>query len=204
MGEDLSWFSRGLRARLSNYLSLKDDQVRLLYSHYQALLRWNSKMNLTSIRLPEEILVRHYCESLFFGIHIPAMAPRSTVVDVGSGAGFPGVPLSVIRPDCEITLVESNTRKAVFLRESTREIGNISVIGGRGEDLSGRYSWIVSRAVNPLDIIALTPRLSTRVGLLIGEKDWQKIQKIAGIVWGAPVPVPWGERTLCVYGERST
>ncbi len=204
MPEDLSWFSDRLQATIGPYVSLNEAQIQLLYTHYKALLLWNSKMNLTSVRSPEEIVVRHYCESLFFAAHLPADGSERSVADIGSGAGFPGLPLAVLRPDWDIALVESNIRKAVFLRESTRAIRNIRVVAERGEAVSTCFDWITSRAVKPMEVLALTPVLSARAGLLVGGKDWKLLRGISDFNWSVPVLVPWGDRRLCVYGTRFT
>jgi 16S rRNA (guanine527-N7)-methyltransferase len=91
------------------------------------------------------------------------------IVDVGSGAGFPGVPLSIVRSDSTVDLVESHQRKAVFLREATRGLENVRVFGERAESLQGPWDWIVSRAVRPIDVLAL--RLAPNVSLLMSGND---------------------------------
>jgi 16S rRNA G527 N7-methylase RsmG len=113
---------------------LSPEHFERLYAHYELMIRWNVALNLTSVRSVEEIVIRHYCESLFLGVHLPP-GPCS-VMDVGSGAGFPGIPLAAIRPELRVTLTESHQRKAVFLREATREWPNVRVFSGRAEDLA--------------------------------------------------------------------
>src|SRR5260370_14286576 len=169
------------------------------------MVRLNQKMNLTTIRCPEEIVVRPYCESLFFAAHVPA--GWNDFADIGSGAGFPGVPMSVLRPDWSVVLVESHQRKAVFLRESTRGLSNVSVLAKRAEDLGRRFGAVVSRAVDSEPVLALVPRLSIQVGLLIGAADDARVRVRADLDWKSVVPVPWGERRLggfVVYVERGT
>src|SRR5437016_4998896 len=99
-------------------------------------------MKRTPIGSPAELVLPHFCESLFFAASVPP--GWSDFADVGSGAGFPGVPMAVCRPDWNVTLIESHQRKAVFLRESTRELGNVSVVAGRVEDLDNAFGTIVS------------------------------------------------------------
>src|SRR5271166_6154539 len=113
------WFAELLRRELHPWLVLSDLQVRQLWDHYEILLRWNEKISLTSIPAGEEMVIRHYCESLFFATHLPVTSAEVTVADLGSGAGFPGVPLAILQRAWRVTLLESNQRKAVFLREST-------------------------------------------------------------------------------------
>src|SRR5262245_43642475 len=107
------------------HLSLNFVQIDSLRWYYDLLLRWNRVLNLTPITDGREAVQRHYCESLFVGTVLPPTELR--IVDIGSGAGFPGFPLAVLRPDCSITLVESHQRKAVFLREASRGATNLRV-----------------------------------------------------------------------------
>src|ERR1017187_6190482 len=100
-------------------------------------MRWNRSLNLTAIRSREEAIERHYCESLFLGARLPAGALR--IADVGSGAGFPGFPVAVLRPECSVTLIESHKRKAVFLREASRTLPNVRVFAKRAEDVGERF-----------------------------------------------------------------
>ena len=87
--------------------------------YLELILKWNARINLTAIRTPEEIVRRHFGESLFAGLRLGAC---STLLDFGSGAGFPGVPIQLLRPDVQVTLAESRTRKATFLREVLRTL----------------------------------------------------------------------------------
>ena len=99
----------GLTAQLSTYLDL--------------LLKWNAKTNLTAIREPEEIVRRHFGESLFAGIHLgQRLNPDATLLDFGSGAGFPGLPIQLLHPNLRVTLAESQGKKASFLREAVRTL----------------------------------------------------------------------------------
>ena len=199
---NIRWFASRIEEHLTS-ISLSQDQLKTLYAHFGILVRWNSKINLTSIRSPEEIVVRHYCESLFFAANF-SVAPK-TIADVGSGAGFPGFPLAVLKPNCHVTLVESHQRKAVFLRESTRGQANITVAAKRAEDLDCHFDWVVARAVALEDVLALIPVLAPNIGLLIGGDDFQRTQRQAAIAWSAPISVPWADSQLCVFGHlRST
>jgi 16S rRNA (guanine527-N7)-methyltransferase len=193
-----TWFAELLDSELAQWLRLTDDQVATLYHHYTLLEQWNKKISLTSVKPGVETVVRHYCESLFFAAHLDTRA--ASVVDVGSGAGFPGVPIAILKPDCKVSLVESNQRKAVFLREATRSLPNVSVIAQRAEALSTSYDWLVSRAVNPNEVMALIPRLAPKIGLMLGEADILEAQHAKHIAWREPIRVPWGDRRICVFG----
>jgi 16S rRNA (guanine527-N7)-methyltransferase len=120
------------------------------FSQYYALLeRWNSKLNLTAIRNPDEILQRHFVECIFCAQHLPAGI--ATLLDYGSGAGFPGIPVALCRPEIRVTLAESQGKKASFLREAARVLGiDAEVCSGRVEDLPvGRnFDVVALRAVD--------------------------------------------------------
>jgi 16S rRNA (guanine527-N7)-methyltransferase len=195
------WFVGVLERELRPWLSLSAEQIEKLYTHYQLLQRWNKKINLTSVEPGDEMVIRHYCESLFFGRHLPDDA--FSMADIGSGAGFPGVPIAILKPSCRVILVESNQRKAVFLREAIRGLDNISVVAARAEDLSTTYDWLVSRAVNPTEVAALGPRVAPRIGLMLGESDFLELKADKHIAWREPIQLPWGDRRICVYGEVS-
>jgi len=126
-------FPELLRKKLAGILEPSSAQVQILHAHYELLLRWNRVLNLTTIDSLEEAIERHYCESLFLAAHLNPRPLR--LADVGSGAGFPGIPVAVVRPDCTVTLIESHKRKAAFLREATRKLPNVRVLSQRGEDI---------------------------------------------------------------------
>ena len=116
------------------------------------LLKWNARTNLTAIREPEEIVRRHFGESLFAALHLDAEA--DTLLDFGSGAGFPGVPIALLRPDVSVTLAESQGKKASFLREAVRTLGlSCNVWPARVEAMpSGRqYHTVALRAVDHME-----------------------------------------------------
>src|SRR5580698_9229322 len=113
-----------LAALLQPYLSSMETVPDTLYPqlsvYLDLLLKWNARTNLTAIRSPEDIVRRHFGESLFAAQHIE---PHSTLLDFGSGAGFPGLPIAILRPDIQVTLAESQNKKATFLREAVRTLG---------------------------------------------------------------------------------
>src|SRR5579864_6396854 len=166
-------FGELLAREFAPYGSLTARQIELLEAHYKLLARWNSRLNLTRVDSEEQAVRLHYCESLFLGFRLPDGPLR--IVDVGSGAGFPGIPIAILRPECTVTLVESHQRKAVFLREASRNLKNVRVVSKRAEDLHETFDWIVSRAVAPKDVLRL--KLSPRTALLMG---WSDAAKLAG------------------------
>jgi 16S rRNA (guanine527-N7)-methyltransferase len=178
---------------------LSENQIALLHSHYQLLMRWNRVLNLTSIGGLEEVVVRHYCESLFLGAQLPPEAV--SILDVGSGGGFPGIPIAVLRPDCQVVLAESHQRKAVFLREATRGWSNVRVESRRAEEVGGEFEWVVSRAVRWEPIISLVQR---HVGLLVSEEDAQAAVKASGFTWAPLVWLPWGRHRVLLVGTKTS
>jgi 16S rRNA (guanine527-N7)-methyltransferase len=135
------------------------------FSNYYALLeRWNSKLNLTAIRGPDEVLRRHFIECIFCAQHLPVGI--ATLLDYGSGAGFPGIPVALCRPEIRVTLAESQGKKASFLREAVRSLEiDAEIYGGRVEDMpSGRSFDAVSlRAVDKMQEAVL--EAAGRVGV---------------------------------------
>ena len=194
------WFEDVFERELRPWARLSTKQTGLLYGHYVLLARWNQRLNLTSLKPGVEMVLRHYCESLFLGIHLPA-GEGATIVDIGSGAGFPGVPMAILRPAWRVTLVESMQRKAVFLRESTRGLKNVVVLAERAELVQERFDWLVSRAVNPADVLKGVPTLAPGVGLLLGEASLAVLEDFPEIAWREPVRLPWGDRRWCVTGR---
>jgi 16S rRNA (guanine527-N7)-methyltransferase len=191
-------FEEALSTRLAGHVSLSPEQIRQLRSHFDELLKWNRRMNLTSITDAEEAVERHYCESLFLAAHLPAGGLR--IVDIGSGAGFPGIPVAVYRPDCRVTLVESHQRKAVFLREGSRGLPNVSVLAERAEGVNEHFDWLISRAVAWKDLRPVA-KLAYRFALLVAPP----FEHEAGdIVWEDPLPLPWGVKRALLLGSCST
>ena len=164
-----------------------------LERHYSLLMHWNRRRNLTRIQELEDSVQLHYCESLFLGKSLPAGALR--VADIGSGAGFPGFPVAVVRPESNVDLIESHNRKAVFLREACSELGNIRVIAERAETLcAGDYDWVVSRAVRPSEVLAL--RLAPQAAVLMSAADLDALEQKPAVVRD----VPWGTgRVLAMF-----
>src|SRR5262249_21828594 len=139
-----------------------------IQQYVRLLLLWNDKINLTAIRDPIEILYRHFCESMFAVGAVPIRNGR--LADIGSGGGFPGLPLKILAPELEVFLVESNAKKATFLAEVTREIGltNTRVLVSRYEELAEELvplDWVCSRALGEFATFlnwAASPQIAAR------------------------------------------
>ncbi len=194
-------FRNLLISQLEGRVALSSAQQEALARHWALLERWNRRLNLTAVRRLEDAVPLHYCESVFFASLLPAGPLR--IADIGSGAGFPGLPMAVVRSECEVWLVEANGKKCVFLREAAREMGleNVRVIEARAEELGERVDWAVSRAVRWEDVVEIARRLAGGVGLLISEQAAGEARGAVGIRWFAPVKIPWGRRRVALFGE---
>jgi 16S rRNA (guanine527-N7)-methyltransferase len=140
--------------------------IQQLSTYLDLLLKWNARTNLTAIREPEAIVQRHFGESLFAGVHLASrLVPAAALLDLGSGAGFPGLPIQLLLPGLHVTLAESQNKKASFLREAVRTLGlpRTEVWAGRAEDLPAErtFAAVTVRAVDnmPVALAAATPRL---------------------------------------------
>jgi len=132
------------------------DLTSQLTAYLDLLLRWNARTNLTAIRNPEEMVQRHFGESLFAGRILSVRLPLgATLLDIGSGAGFPGLPIQLLRPDLRVTLAESQGKKASFLREAIRALGlSTEVFPARVETMpeARRFDAATLRAVDNMEL----------------------------------------------------
>lgn len=187
-------FRKRLTDKVAGFCPLTPGQLEQLERHLDLVLRWNRNLNLTRITELDEIVERHYAESLFLAMQLPP-GPLS-IVDIGSGAGFPGVPVAVARPESRITLVESHRRKAVFLKEVARGLPNIVVESTRAEDIVSRFDWVTSRAVAWNEIMAVAFRLGPQVALLTSAEAIQ--------VPAEGIRVPWdGSRVVRIVSRET-
>ena len=149
---------------LKRYLNpLPNHLPPLLSGYLDLLVRWNASTNLTAIRSPEEMVRRHFGESLFAASHMGDSLP-ATLLDLGSGAGFPGIPIALLHPEIAVTLAESQNKKATFLREVCRTLAlpNVGVWAGRAEDLPRTFDTVALRAVD--DMKAALAAAASRAG----------------------------------------
>jgi 16S rRNA (guanine527-N7)-methyltransferase len=190
-------------------LTASEEQVIQIQQYIRILLMWNEKVNLTAIRDPLEILYRHICESMYAAEAVPLRNGR--LADVGSGGGFPGLPLKIIRPDLRVFLVESNLKKATFLAEVVRELGltDAQVLVRRYEELGEEVApldYVCSRALGEfppfLEWAGSQQIAAKQVILWIGARDLAEIQKIRTWEWGEPIPVPHSLRRLLLVGTK--
>jgi 16S rRNA (guanine527-N7)-methyltransferase len=190
---------------------LSESQLGQVATYNNLLMKWNAHMNLTAIRDPEDVITRHFGESLFAAKHLfPAPATKQTVIDVGSGAGFPGLPLKILDQAVELTLVEANQRKAVFLREVVRalKLSGVTVFADRAEHLSDQASLVILRAVERFEkVLPIVLRLvakNGRIALLIGNAQIQIAKTVlGGVEWQDPLPLPLSTSRSLLVGRTS-
>lgn len=160
-------FQRILQSRVT----VSVEQAQRLHEHFLLLRRWNEHINLTAVTALPDAVTRHYAESLLVAAHLPQDV--ETVADIGSGAGFPGIPLAIVRPELIVTLVEADNRKAAFLREATHGLPNVKVSAQRSQQFKDAADVLVSRAVRWQDIVDLARRMDDvrLVTLLCSRED---------------------------------
>jgi 16S rRNA (guanine527-N7)-methyltransferase len=226
--------------------SLSASQLDQISIYIDLLKRWNARINLTAIREEEEIVTRHFGESLFLARHLfptkknchlertgwrseapavsastgyrglgtdpcPPATSHCTVLDLGSGAGFPALPLKLWAPNINLTLIESNHKKATFLREVVRTLTltDINVIAARAETLAATPDFppadvVTLRAVErfetilPQAITFLAP--NGRLALLIGASQLPHLATLTSIDWCSPISVPQSHSRMLSIG----
>jgi 16S rRNA (guanine527-N7)-methyltransferase len=184
--------------------------VSAIQIYIELLLKWNAKLNLTAIRDPKEIISRHFGESLFAARQLfPSGDSPESVIDVGSGAGFPGLPFKLWSPSIGLTLIESNQRKATFLREVIRalDLKSAAVMTERAESVSVRADLVTFRAVErferilPVGFGLVKPH--GRMALLIGEAQVELAQSLLpGMEWKNSTPIPSSKNRRLLIGGR--
>jgi 16S rRNA (guanine527-N7)-methyltransferase len=194
-------FRSELEQRTGACCHLSDEQAGLLWAHYELLVRWNQKIGLTTVIELEEAVERHYAESLFMASRIAGSGGRAC--DVGSGAGFPGYPLAVLKPDLFVTLIESNRRKCAFLREACGQLPNVRVFAGRAEEFREDCDWVVSRAVKPEDVLRLAALRSKHLALLCGRQDALLLANSPHLAEVRVEGLPWGRDRVLLIAKVS-
>ncbi len=142
-------------------VSLSDEQLSQFYRYYELLIEWNEKMNLTAITDFDEVMKKHFLDSLSIG-RILKQDSDASILDIGTGAGFPGIPIKIAFPNTEITLMDSLNKRVNFLQEVINTLGleKIEALHGRAEDfakknlLREKFDFCVSRAVANLSSLS--------------------------------------------------
>lgn len=141
-------------------LELTNEQLVSFRVFGEELLDWNQRLNLTALTSGEEVAIKHFLDSLLCLRAMQAL-PGSSLVDVGSGGGFPGVPLAIVHPEVRVTLLEAAKKKAEFLEHAVKTLGLSAVVlwkraedAGRDISLRESFDYVVARAVAPLAVLA--------------------------------------------------
>lgn len=195
------------RPTLDSHLAQLDPAAAARFDAYLALLlKWNARLNLTAIRKPEDIAKRHFAECIFAAEQIPAHA--KTLLDFGSGAGFPGIPIAILRSNVTVTLAESQSRKAAFLQEAVRTLQlKAEVWAGRVEALpAGRvFDWVTLRAVDRMPTACRTAvsRLAPGGSLMVfaTRQTEAVLNSLPGIRWDRAARLPGSEQALLKVGH---
>ena len=190
--------------------SLPEPMLARVSAYLELLLRWNARINLTAVRDARQMVTRHFGESFFLAAKAADLHAASAI-DVGSGAGFPGLPLALYAPQMTVTLIESLHKKATFLREAVRATtaGNVVVFNGRAEDFdSGAGADLVTlRAVERFEQSAAAAAKLTKPGgrlaLLIGSAQTASAQKaLSNFAWERPIKVPESQSRVLLLGRK--
>ena len=182
-----------------------------LQRYLDLLLLWNARVNLTAVRDPEEIVTRHFGESLFAArILLGASRRPASLADVGSGAGFPGIPIKLFAPELALTLIESHNKRATFLREVIRtlQLNGSEVFCGRAERWGKTADLVTLRAVEQfersLPVAASLVAFGGKLCLLIGAGQVPAAQQILGADWRWKEPklVPESSGRVVIVSTR--
>lgn len=202
-----------LRTLLAPFqVSLSEHQAQQVQAYLDLLLRWNHKINLTAITRPEECVTRHFGETLCL---VRCTELGGSLLDIGSGAGFPGLVLKLANPSLAVTLLEPVAKKRAFLKEVARvcELGSVVVLGDRLEDFARTlpapcFDLATARAVGDLHRLipeafrCLTPQ--GRLCLWLGHSQAETLTRSAPAVrWQDPLPIPLSQEREIWVGTRS-
>ena len=152
-------FSEKLKSKAKQIdIELQEEQLQKFYSYMNLLLEWNEKINLTAITEPNDIILKHFIDCLTIGKYAQQ---RQSIIDVGTGAGFPGIPLSILQNELDITLLDSLNKRILFLQEVIKSINlkNINAVHARVEEFAKNKKYretfdiATSRAVAPLNVL---------------------------------------------------
>ena len=192
--------------------ALSPQTLEQLHCYLDLLLRWNARINLTAVRDPEQIVTRHFGESLFAARVLFDTSSRVpvTLADVGSGAGFPGIPIKLYAPEIGLTLIESHNKKAVFLREVVRTLAldSVEVFCGRAEQCGKTAEVVTLRAVErfeqTLPVAASLAAPGGKLCLLIGSAQIDSARQVLGTgwKWRQPKNVPGSASRVVLVAER--
>jgi len=184
-------------------------QLLALATYLDLLMRWNQRINLTAVRSPEGVVTRHFGESIFAAVMLLPHHEAVEVCDVGSGAGFPGLPLKILRPKARVTLLEAHGKKATFLKEVVRAIklSGIEVQARRAEVLNREFDIVTLRAVERFaEVLPIAANLVGArgcLGLLIGSAQVEEAKGwLSDFHWREPRPIPQSNSRVVLIGPK--
>lgn len=205
-------------------IDINEEAAERFDLYLSELINWNTKINLTAIKEPDAIIIKHFYDSIL-GMAIPLWNGKGKLLDIGTGAGFPGIPLKILNPELDVVLVDSLHKRVKFLDNliDKLKLNNITAIHGRAEEI-GRdethresYEWVVSRAVARLPVLAeyCLPLVKKGGKFLAykgpeGETECQMGEKSVKILGGAVekiysfhLPMECGERNIIVISKKA-
>lgn len=195
---------------LKPFIHLDEMRLRAISIYIDLLLKWNARVNLTGVRVPEEIVQRHFGESFFAADYVLRSRLVKSVIDLGSGAGFPGVPFAMLASEVQVTLIESNQKKATFLKELVFALGlkNVKVFNNRAESYGQLAELVTMRAVERFDkALPLALRLAQsggQIALMIGSSQVETAKSVATHTkWEDAMPVPGSQSRIILMGTKS-
>src|SRR5580704_441500 len=187
--------------------ALTDSQLASLAKYLELLTRWNQTIPLTSIQDDTEVVARHFGESSFAGPLLPMS--RGRLADVGSGAGFPGLPLKIAFPELQVTFLEPNIKKCAFLREVQSALGlpGVDVVRNRYEDFHaapGSFDFVCSRALGGYKRLLLWSKVVLKPGghviLWLGTEDSNLLTRVKYWNWALPIKIPESRQRVLLMG----
>jgi len=192
---------------LRPFAELTPQQLADTLTYINLLQKWNSKVNLTAVRNPQEVVTRHFGESFFAAQALLSRAGKITVTDLGSGAGFPGLPMAMFAPQTAVTLIESSGKKAAFLNEVIRalDLKNVTVFSHRAEEYSQASRLVIMRAVEKFETsLPLAGRLvepGGRLTIMVGHTQVRDaISLVPQCKWQEPISIPGGHSRVLLAG----
>ncbi len=206
----------------TNNFTLSENQLSQFASYYALLIEWNQKINLTTITTEKEVIIKHFLDSIQPALYF-SFDSINNILDIGSGAGFPSIPLKIIFPHLNVTIIDSLNKRILFLKElvSLLELKNVTLLHGRAEDFAKELNYrenfdvVMARAVARLNILSELCLPYVKIGgqlLVLKGKDiveelteGRKALNILGgrvkKVYNYFLPEAMGERSLLILNK---
>ena len=196
---------------LRPFAELNPAQLEQTAAYLNLLMKWSAKVSLTSVRDPRQMVTRHFGESYFAARELLSSGSVATGIDIGSGAGFPGLPLAMFAPAVQVTLIESNAKKVAFLNEviAALKLGNARVVRQRAEAYGGSADLVTMRAVEKFEAMApIALQLVSpggRLALMIGSSQVAAAKLvIGGLAWAPLREIPGSHSRVLMVGTKSS